>query len=90
MYYFFVSVKEVYDDIIITITILLEKLNMGRNLSVLSKWVKTEVEMKSSEVWQVDCCESACDVITSRSTTDGYEIRKIIFSLYSTELNHDS
>lgn len=31
---FFVSVKEVHDDIIITITILLEKLNIGRNLSV--------------------------------------------------------
>lgn len=57
---------------------------------VLSEWVKTEVEIKSSEVLWVDCSESACDVIISWSTTVGYEIRKIIFSLYSTELNHDS
>lgn len=85
MYYFFVSDKEDYGNIILTITILLEMYQF-----VLSEWVKTEVEIKSSEVLWVECSESACDVIISWSTTDGYEIREIIFSLYSTELNHDS
>lgn len=78
----------------ITNKIFLEKLNMGRNLSICLVKVGTIWSrnwISNSFVSGLDCSEPAYDVIISWPTSpDGYEIRKIISLLYSTELNHDS